>query len=91
MLLTTRLSCQTSGYVIENAIKTRWDVFAVVRRKGNREQAYTMIVILQVADLSHENFKSSRVILVDFEVVLVPSQVVNPSDSQVYPPVSVLD
>jgi len=29
MLLTTRLSCQTSGYVIENAIKTRWDVFAV--------------------------------------------------------------
>jgi len=26
MLLTTRLSCQTSGYVIENAIKTRWDV-----------------------------------------------------------------
>jgi len=27
MLLTTRLSCQTSaGYVIENAINTRWDV-----------------------------------------------------------------
>jgi len=24
MLLTTRLSCQTSGYVIENAVKTRW-------------------------------------------------------------------
>ena len=61
MLLTTRLSCQTSGYVIENAIKTRWDVFAVVRLKGNREQAYTMIVIVQVADLSQENFESSRV------------------------------
>ena len=54
MLLTTRLSCQTCKYVIENAIKTRWDVFAVVRLKGNREQAYTMIVMVQVADLSHE-------------------------------------
>jgi len=41
-----------------------------------------MIVIVQVADLSHENFKSSRV---DFQVVLVTSQVVNTntSDSQV--------
>jgi len=29
MLLTTRLSCQTSGYVIENGVKTRWDIFAV--------------------------------------------------------------
>jgi len=39
-----------------------------------------MIVMVQVADLSHENVKSSRVIggdLVDFQVVLVPSQVVN--------------
>ena len=40
--------------------------------------------------------KSSRVMrwdFVDFQVVLVPSQVVNanPSDSQVYPPLSVLD
>jgi len=48
-----------------------------------------VIVVVQVADLSHENFKSSRVMrcdLVDFQVVLVPSQVVNvnPSDSQVY-------
>jgi len=45
-----------------------------------------MIVIVQVADLSHENFKSSRGgDLVDFQVILVPSQVVNanPSDSQV--------
>jgi len=42
-----------------------------------------MIVMVQVADLSHENFKSGD--LVDFQVVLVPSQVVNanPSDSQV--------
>ena len=48
-----------------------------------------MIVIVQVADLSHENFKQVESWggdLVDFQVVLVPSQVVNPnpSDSQVY-------
>jgi len=41
MLLTTRLSCLTSGYVIENAIKTRWDVFAVAVQlaTANRPQA----------------------------------------------------
>ena len=39
--LTTSLSCQTSGYVIVNAIKTRWDVFAVAVQlvTANRPQA----------------------------------------------------
>ena len=61
ILLTTHLSCQTSGCVIQNAIKTRWDVFAVVRLKSSREYAYTMIIMVLVADLIHENLKSTRV------------------------------
>jgi len=46
MLLTTRLSCQTSGYVIENAIKTRWDVFAVAMQlaTANRPQEFVSAV-----------------------------------------------
>ena len=55
-----------------------------------------MIVMVQVADLSHENLsqiESWGGDVVDFQVVLVPSRVVNanPSDSQVYPPLSVWD
>jgi len=46
------------------------------------------MVMVQVADLSDENFKSSHEVVadfVDFQVVLVPSEVANanPSDSQV--------
>jgi len=48
-----------------------------------------IMVTVQVADLSHENssqVKSRGGDLVDFQVILVPSQVVktNPSDSHVY-------
>jgi len=45
-----------------------------------------IMVTVQVADLSHENLESSRGgDLVDFQVVLVPSEVVNAnqSDSEV--------
>ena len=64
MLLTTRLSCQTSaGYVIENAINTRWDV----RLKSRKLQVKSSHEVCDLVDV--------RVVLVPSQVVNA-----NPSD-----------